>query len=212
MDGSCVTTWRCALFIFLILLILLITAVQRTGFRVAAVLLLGAVFANSYRAGLKQSVRNAQTIAREQYWMHVFEEQFYRGPVAVNDLGWVSFDHDPAVYVLDLGGLASAEVARAPHKDAAFLREVTQRHGVRLAMIYRAWFPDLPSQWVYVGHISQPPGRGGYTGNPVVSFFATDPSAAPLLRQEMEAFRRIVPAYVLVDVAPAPLKTSAPRE
>ena len=146
------------LFIFLILLILLITAVQRTGFRVAAVLLLGAVFANSYRAGLKQSVRNAQTIAREQYWMHVFEEQFYRGPVAVNDLGWVSFDHDPAVYVLDLGGLASAEVARAPHKDAAFLREVTQRHAVRLAMIYRAWFPrsalavglpgpDIPTTW-----------------------------------------------------------------
>jgi hypothetical protein len=85
--------------------------------------------------------------------MHRFATQFYQGPVAVEDLGWVSFRNDE--YVLDLWGLANRRAARARVAGRpGFRTELAQEHGVELAMLYTAWYPDPPDGWTAVAELA----------------------------------------------------------
>ena len=73
----------------------------------------------------------------QQYQMHRFVTDFYKEPVAVNDLGWVSYGNN--AFVLDLEGLGSESVRglRAAHAfDAAHMAGLTSHYNVGLVMIY----------------------------------------------------------------------------
>lgn len=145
------------------------------------------------------SPRAAQNILDQQYQMHRFVAEFWRQDVAVNDLGWVSYRIDPAIYVLDLYGLASNEVLRQARKDAAWLRDVVGRRGIRLAIIYPWWFQGIPENWVPVGNLWLSGPRVSPNGDNV-TFYATDPAAAPELRDMLEAFARTLPEGVRVTL------------
>ena len=84
----------------------------------------------------------------QQYQMHRFVTDFYREPVAVNDLGWVSYGNN--VFVLDLEGLGSESVRRlrAGHAfHAAQMAGMASHYNVGLVMIYKSWYPEIPSTW-----------------------------------------------------------------
>ena len=117
----------------------------------------------------------------QQYQMHNFAVHIFPHPVAINDLGWVSFGNKS--YVLDLGGLASEEVRRLHSKgqfNTKTLREIVQRKKIVYVMIYREWFCPVPPEWCLVAILKTP--RVTAAGDKV-NIYLVDPA----YRNEMEA-------------------------
>jgi hypothetical protein len=101
-----------------------------------------------YLRGTVLGPLGSRSIYEEQYQMHRFATDFYRRPVAVNDLGWVSYRNPN--YVLDLWGLGSedARIARLVTHRPGWMDQLTHRHNVGLAMIYPSWFSgEIPASW-----------------------------------------------------------------
>jgi hypothetical protein len=82
----------------------------------------------------------SNNIYEQHYQMHRFAAEFYRKPIAVKDLGFVTYRND--AYVLDLYGLASLPALR--HRlhdpDTAWMDALTAAHGIEAAILY----PDMP--------------------------------------------------------------------
>lgn len=76
--------------------------------------------------------------------MHRFAVDYYGKPVAVNDLGYVSFRNDH--YVLDLAGLGSLRALACREKGCGpnWMNALAKAHDVDLAMIYPDWFRSTP--------------------------------------------------------------------
>lgn len=87
----------------------------------------------------------SNNIYRQQHLLGEIAKSFNK-PVAVNDLGLVSFNNNN--YVLDLYGLASkkAMIARID-SDAETFHNLAVEHDVGLVMIYDEWFKKLPKEW-----------------------------------------------------------------
>ena len=120
-------------------------------------------------------------IYMQQYQMHNFTVHIFPHPVAINDLGWVSFGNKS--YVLDLIGLASEEVRRLRSKgqfNTETLREIVQRKKIVYVMIYREWFCPVPPEWCLVAILKTP--RVTAAGDKV-NIYLVDPA----YRNEMEA-------------------------
>lgn len=120
--------------------------------------------------------------------------------MAVNDLGWVSFDARGKFYILDMEGLANLETLREKNRNTAWMNRVTKEHQVGLVMIYNSWFDDAPKNWIKLGvlhetqqHFSQSISSIG------VSFFATSQEAAKRLQPQFDAFRKTLPADTWID-------------
>ena len=122
----------------------------------------------------------------------------WRKPIAVNDLGWVSFRND--AYVLDLWGLGSEEARKARAETApGWVGRLVTAYGVEAAIIYPDWFADLPPEWVRLGLI-------GYKDNsitpyaPAATVFATRPGAADALRTCLRRLSDSGPAGLFVQI------------
>lgn len=134
----------------------------------------------------------AMNIETQQYQMHRFATEFFPGPVAVNDLGWVSWRND--AYVLDLWGLGSEEArrlsttgTRSPETIAALVAG----RDVPYAMLYEEWFPDqLPPDWCRIAQLSTPEISAG---SGTVEFFLIDGSREAELRAALESFAEVLP-------------------
>jgi hypothetical protein len=91
----------------------------------------------------------AQNTYQQQYQMHRFAVEYWKQPVAVNDLGWVSYNNPS--FVLDLYGLGSEEVRRLKMTgvyDTKTLFMLVERKHVSLIMIYDEWFKSkIPTDW-----------------------------------------------------------------
>lgn len=106
-----------------------------------------------YFNNLKMLPIVSSKIYNQQYQMHRFIVDYYKKPVAVNDIGFTSFDNDN--YVLDLWGLASQQAFRARMKDltGAWLDTICNEKNVKLVMIYPQHFRRIPTQWVKLGKL-----------------------------------------------------------
>ena len=155
---------------------------------------LGAV-SLGYLIALANTPAASNNIYDQQYQMHRFVAEYYREPVAVNDLGWVSF-RNPR-YVLDFGGLASHEalLARYDEPGADWMRRLASRHGVHLAMIYDDWFPQHPTEWVRIGTLKFTQMRVT-AADSKVSFYATDAASAAAIRAALLEFEKTLPRRV----------------
>ena len=148
---------------------------------------------------------DARSIRLQQREMHRFAAEVLRAPVAVNDLGWVSFRNDHRV--LDLWGLASepARRARQAHGPPGWMDALARRAGVRAVMIYDAWFPRLPAGWVRLGELRA---RVPLSVRSPVAFYALDAGSAPAVRAAVTAWAKGLPpqdVFVPVgDVTPRP--------
>ena len=112
-----------------------------------------AVISAPYARSTLRTHLSAQNIYQQQFQMHRFVVEYWKQPVAVNDLGWVSY-HNPS-HVLDLYGLGSEQVRKlrvAGRFDAASTASLLSENKIELAMVYDKIIParDLPATWTNV--------------------------------------------------------------
>jgi hypothetical protein len=132
-------------------------------------------------------------IFAQQRQMGVFVDDFWKAPIAVNDLGHVAYRNP--YYVLDLWGLASAEAlaARSSRADPLWADKLAHKYNVKAAMIYRHWLKDhIPPDWVPVARLKLTIPRGTLGGN-IVTFYATEPDATALLIDKLKEFQTVLP-------------------
>jgi hypothetical protein len=123
----------------------------------------------------------ARAIHLQQGQMSTFVKEHWDGPVAVNDLGLVSWQNDN--FVLDLWGLAAAEAReiRLTNPTPGWAGDLTDKYDVPVAMVYDHWFGEgLGEDWVKVGSLDLTV-PGGFLGGHSVAFYATDPDAVDAL-------------------------------
>lgn len=152
----------------------------------------------------------ARNIYEQQFQMRRLVADFYRRPVAVNDIGLVSLD-DPYP-VLDLWGLGSEEarVARLEGRSGVWMKTLADRHGVGLAMVYDAWFPDVPASWTRVATLRLAAQRESAWGE-VVTFYATAPDRIGAIEAALDRWGPTLPAGVALTRGPgAPAPASGP--
>jgi hypothetical protein len=131
-------------------------------------------------------------IYEQQYQMHRFATEFYARPVAVNDLGWVSY-HNPN-YVLDLWGLGSEEArkARVVEKEPGWMGRLAKEHHVGLAMVYAQWFnEDIPAGWTRLAVLKTPHRTAASFP---VTFYVTSPEALPDAMDALRRFTHVMPS------------------
>jgi hypothetical protein len=135
----------------------------------------------------------ANNIYAQQYQMRKFVLQWLKGPVAVNDIGWVSMNNP--YYVLDLWGLGDYQLfkKRKSNKTSQWMDEEVKKHGVKLAMIYAYWFPPPPNNWLLLGCLVLK-GKLITAASLKVQFYATDSRYFPQLKSQLEQFARNLPA------------------
>ncbi|HWR66649.1 MAG TPA: hypothetical protein VN364_11070, partial [Bellilinea sp.] len=117
----------------------------------------------------------SNNIYSQQYQMHRFVVDYYQGPVAVNDLGYVAYKNDQ--YVLDLWGLAYLEAyqSRMANDGQPWMDRLVKQKNVHLVMIYESVYNKIPPNWEKVGDLVMT--RGIFT-NPIarVGFYAVTPA------------------------------------
>lgn len=187
-------------------LLLLARGALRRSFRAApaagaAALVLASLWAGApYYINFVRTPEASANIYEQQYQMHRFVVDLYRGPVAVNDLGWVAYRNP--YYVLDLWGLASKEALeqRTRAQDTQWMDQMARERGVRLVMVYDTWFTRRPTGWQAVGrlYLGQPQASAG--GN-VVTFYALDNQTAEQVRGLLIQFRPTLPRGVRLVIS-----------
>jgi hypothetical protein len=156
-----------------------------------------------YARAIQLTPAAASNVYQQQYQMHRFVADFYRKSVAVNDLGWVSYQRPPGVYVLDLWGLASPEASRQQHKNAAWLDGVTEEHGAGLAIIYPDWYEQgAPEDWDALARMCIT-SRDATAAGQCVTFYRTEVGDKAELERELAAFARSLPAGTTITLGPA---------
>lgn len=187
------------IFVLLLALCLVLHAMKGQKLLAPVVWLLTLLSAVAFVPPLLGSPGASLEIARQQYEMHRFAQQVGAENIAVNDLGWVSFNSYGKFYILDLLGLANLETLHETNRDAAWLDRVTKKHDVGLVMIYDSWFEEIPPSWIKLGVLHQSP---QHFDSPIaaigVDFYATSPAAAKRLQPQFEAFRRTLPDHTWI--------------
>ncbi|ASQ46042.1 hypothetical protein [Legionella clemsonensis] len=140
-------------------------------------------------ASLPKATNN---IYHQQFQMRRFVLEWLKGPVAVNDIGWISFNNP--YYVLDLWGLGNYENyrKRRNRKDPLWMDEAVKKSGIKLVMLYNNWFDTLPRNWVLLGCLSFSGARVS-AANTTVYFYATEQNYAPELKQKISFFINTLP-------------------
>lgn len=185
--------------LFLFILVLCLTVSLKPQ-RLRLWLWVSALIAScGYMPAILRTPFSSIQIARQQYQMHRFASDFAHENVAINDLGWVSFDDRGRFYVLDLVGLGSNETLRISDKDktAPWLNAITRKHDVGLVMTYPDWITQIPSNWILLGTLKQDkmPFRG-FAANDIVNFYATSEASAHRLKPELLQFAQSLPEHV----------------
>lgn len=138
----------------------------------------------------------ANNIYEQHYQMHRFAVDFYNKPVAVNDLGLVSYKNTN--YVLDLWGLASLEALhqRRANGSPEWMDALAKSNNVQCAMIYTDWITSIPANWIEVGSLHL--GKPRITpANSEVVFFALSRDAYQEIVSKLQAFQKTLPKDVV---------------
>ncbi len=154
---------------------------------------------SSYAAITFRTPQAAHNIYQQHEQMYRFVTEHYRRPVAVNDLGRVSY-RNPG-YVLDLWGLSSREVRRARlTRDPAWPDAFVQRDGIELAMIYDSWFAGrVPATWRRLARL-QLRGKRITPSSATVSFYLTRHGSAGDVLDRLRRFRATLPADTALEI------------
>ncbi|MCW1884451.1 hypothetical protein OKA04_06890 [Luteolibacter flavescens] len=177
-----------------------------------AVLLLAIPVAYPYLRAIAFLPMASNDIYSQQEQMHRFATGWWQRPVAVHDLGWVSYKND--AYVLDLWGLGSQKAleARLSDKDPSWRIKMARERGIGLVMVYERVIPGSALGWIKVGELHV---KGPLTSpiTPVVAFYATSPEFAPEIAGLLHDFRRTLPdrASVILRGEPTPPTAADPR-
>ncbi len=148
----------------------------------------------SYVYALLKTPMASNNIYEQQYQMRRFVVEYYKQPVAITDLGWVSYQNEQ--YVLDLWGLGSLQALQQRHnKDSTWMDNLARQHNVQLAMIYHTNFASLPANWIPIGYLYLDKPTITPASN-IVSFFALNTSTAQAVKPLLRNFQATLPADV----------------
>ncbi|MCG8312560.1 MAG: hypothetical protein MI976_05040 [Pseudomonadales bacterium] len=140
---------------------------------------------------------SSNNVYEQQFQMHRYVTEIYRKPVAVNDLGWVSYANDE--YVLDLWGLGSQESLhyRKTEDNPQWMDKMTSSYNVGLAMLYvkKYWFEEVPNEWCRVGYLQLHKPKL-IIASTRVDFFVTSIGDQQYIEQTLAEFQDILPKSV----------------
>jgi hypothetical protein len=176
---------------------------KKIGFNkmVRYMIYLPGIFCSGYFLQLITTPLASNNIYEQHYQMHIFATE-YNKSVAVNDLGYVSYQNNN--YVLDLAGLASIDNLRLRKSDdnSDWMTIATQDKDVDLVMIYDKWFKDdIPNDWKKLGELRL--GKRKITPSySSVSFYAIGCKAYTDISQLIEKFSTTLPKGVVFEIAP----------
>ena len=126
-------------------------------------------------------------IYEQQFQMHRFATKYFPHAVAVNDLGWVSYNNDS--YVLDLWGLGSEQVRRLRSNGKLTpetIGAVVDKANVDYAMIYYKWFRQgVPKNWCLLAILKT---KTVTSSNDTIHFFATNPGVIAQMSTALDQF------------------------
>lgn len=145
-------------------------------------------------------------IWRLQGQLRRLADEVAEGPVAVNDVGWVSYGTDR--YVVDVAGLSSEEVVKhiaAGDPPAGWMGDLVRARGARLVMVYHHWFPVVPASWVPLGWLEAE--RSSFSRpDRMVRLYASDASDAAALTERLRAFRGTLPEGAVIVLEGEPIE------
>jgi hypothetical protein len=154
-----------------------------------------AFLVSPYASAVWETPQASRNIYEQQYQMHRFATEFFPRRVAVNDLGWVSYDNDS--FVLDLWGLGSETVRKqraAKQFNADAIMDLANKADVDFAMVYQRWFKDsIPDSWCLMAVLK---GEAVSVANEEVNFYATRASAVADMRDALDRFAPTLPSRV----------------
>ena len=142
-------------------------------------------------------------IYSQQYQVAHFIKDCYQGQsIALNDIGAVSYFAD--IKLLDLGGLANVEIARAIIQHKLGPEEIERfavSYRTKVAVLYPNWFDGsingpLPAAWMPIAQWEVP--NHWMLGGDAVVFYAVDPLEARRLDACLENYRSSLPSQVRV--------------
>ena len=148
-----------------------------------------------YIRGLTTLPVASNNIYEQQYQMHRFAVNYYGKPVAVNDLGYVSYKNNN--YVLGIRGLGSIDAFRYSRKEPSteWMNKLAGSHGVELVMVYSNWFHNHPDTWIKIGDLRL--GKPKITpAEDTVAFYALNDQAYSEALAKLGSFVETLPTGV----------------
>ena len=160
-----------------------------------------------YVGNIARTPMASNDIYVEHYQMHRFVTEHFRGAVAMNDVGRVSYRNDD--YVLDLSGISSKRTRdlRYGSPTLQWMDDLTREAGAELAMIYLNWFGGAPATWTAIGQLETTRVKA-LSSDRVVTFFATRPEAASGIRAHLTDFLPTLPPGVRFVMFPEAVETA----
>lgn len=129
----------------------------------------------------------------QQRQMSNFVADYWKAPVAVNDLGHVVYRNPH--YVLDLWGLASSQAlnSRLRGTDSMWADKLAVKYDVKAALIYKRWMEKhIPPSWIEVAQLRLEIPLATL-GNNIVSVYAIRLNAVEPLQTALKAFEPTLP-------------------
>lgn len=160
------------------------------------------IFSQSQLILLVETPISSNSVYRQQFQMHRFITEFYPQPVAVNDIGWVSYRNDNLI--LDLYGLGSIEARDLwrSNSDFSYVPDFLRTNDITFAMVYSHWFDyELAESMIPVATLEIEVMAAGID-SPIVTWFAIDESTADELRPILETFSTTLPPNVTMTILP----------
>lgn len=132
-------------------------------------------------------------IYHQQYQSHRFVTEYWQGPIAANDIGWVSYQSD--YHVLDLWGLASYDALenRQTHDDFEWATDLMRENNVEVALVFDSWITPTPSDWIRVGRFKL---KNYDVDMAYVSVYVIDPALVETVRGQLQAMQPTLPDAV----------------
>jgi hypothetical protein len=141
----------------------------------------------------------AQEMYLQQAQTARFVSDFWKRPIAVNDLGLVSYRGRQVT--LDLWGLGDQESRKErAMNQPLWMDRLVAKHDIHLVAIFRSWFPkSIPSSWITVADFKSPANVTAV--DPVVTFFVRDEIDAPAACEALSAWASTLPVEDSVALA-----------
>ncbi|HEY3249640.1 MAG TPA: hypothetical protein VGK25_00850 [Ignavibacteria bacterium] len=170
---------------------------------VSSLIFLVVIIQGFYGIKLISSVpASTKNIYEQQYQMGMFLKEYYNGnAIALNDIGTCNYFAD--IRCIDLWGLSNLEISKSRRNgnfNNQFIRDITTRYDVRIAIVYDSWFEEdggtiLPKEWIKAGEWKITDNI--IAGDDVVSFYAVNSKEESQLIKNLKAFSSKLPGSVL---------------
>lgn len=134
----------------------------------------------------------SNNIYLQQFQMRKLLTEYYKQPVAVNDIGYVSYKND--IYILDLWGLSNYK-ASEKRFTANGLSEMVSDNDINLVMVYKKEFGQIPGDWIELGVLELEVDRVS-AASENVNFFVTDPVHLSEIRNKTKEWEKTLPKGV----------------